>query len=211
MTMQIACRRSTARAGFAFISLVGLVTAVAAAKGMGFLEAAVARRAIGLLIGVMALVIGNFLPKLRPLNSPDGNLAKGMAAERFGGWILVLAGIAYIALFLFAPLDQAGLLSSAIGISALMVIAANWAWLGRGALSRSRLIARKTRGLSEQAEERKLVIWLLFAFAYVFATASAVSLLHNRPWVHDFGSWIVLGFGMMYAVLYGVLESKRGC
>ena len=45
------------------MSLVGILAAVAAAKGMGFLEAGAARRAIGLLIGVMALVVGNFLPK----------------------------------------------------------------------------------------------------------------------------------------------------
>ena len=108
------------------MSLVGILAAVAAAKGMGFLEAGAARRAIGLLIGVMALVIRNFLPKLRPLNSPHANPAKGMAAERSAGWILVLAGTAYIALFLFAQLDQAGRLSSVIGISALVAIAANW-------------------------------------------------------------------------------------
>lgn len=53
------------------------------------------------------------------------------------------------------------------------------------------------------------MIWLLFAFAYVFATASSVSLFYDRPWVHDFGSWIVIGFGMTYAVLKGVLESSR--
>ena len=211
MSMQIPCSRPTARALFAFIGLVGIVTAVAVAKGMGFLEAAAARRAIGLLIGVMALVVGNFLPKLRPLNSPDANPVEGMAAERFAGWILVLAGIAYIALFLFSPLDQAGRFSSVIGICALMAIGANWAWLRRAALWRSRQTAGKTAGLTERAEERKLVVWLLFAFAYVFATASSVSLFHNTPWVHDLGSWIVLGFGTMYAVLYGVLESSRSC
>ena len=210
MNMQIACTRASAKAVFAFISIVGTVTAVAAAKGMGFLEAAATRRAIGLLIGVMALVIGNFLPKLRPLNSPDANPTKEMAAERFAGWILVLAGIAYIALFLFAPLDQAGRLSSVLGIGALVAIATNWAWLGRTALSRSRPLEGKPP-LAEHAEQRKLVIWLLFAFAYVFATASLISLFHDRPWIHDFGSWIVLGFGMMYAVLYGALESKRSC
>jgi hypothetical protein len=207
MNVQIACKRSTARAALAFLALVGIVTALAAAKGMGLLEATTARRAIGLLIGVMALVIGNFLPKLRPLNSPEANPAKGMAAERFAGWILVLAGVAYIVLFLFAPLTQAGRLSSVIGISALMAIAANWTWLGRVALWRSRQFA----GLTGQAQDRKVVIWLLFAFAYVFVTACSVFLFHDQPWVHELGSWIVLGFGMTYAVLYGVLESRRGC
>ena len=211
MKMQNACIRSIPRAAFAFVSLVAILAAVAAAKGMGFFEAAAARRAIGLLIGVMALVIGNFLPKLRPLHSPGANPAKGMAAERSAGWILVLVGAAYIVLFLFVPLDQAGRLSSVIGISAFVAIAANWGWLRRVALFRSRQIAEKTDGLSETAEGRKLAIWLLVAFSYVFATACLVFLFHNRPWVHDLGSWIVLGFGMMYAIVYGVLESKRGC
>ena len=93
MNMQIACTRATAKAVFAFISLVGMVTAIAAAKGMGFLEAAATRRAIGLLIGVMALVIGNFLPKLRPLNSPDANPAKEMEAERLPAGSLYLRGL----------------------------------------------------------------------------------------------------------------------
>ena len=210
MNTQNACIRSIPRAAFAFIGLVGILTAVAGAKGMGFLEAAAARRAIGLLIGVMALVIGNFLPKLRPLHSPGANPAKGMAAERSAGWILVLAGTAYIVLFLFEPLDQAGRLSSAIGIIALVAIAAKWGWLGRVALF-GRQIAEKTDGLSERAEGRRLVVWLLAAFSYVFATACLVFLFPNRPWVHDLGSWIVLGFGIMYAIVYGVLESKRGC
>ena len=211
MNMQIACTRASARAVFAFIGLVGMVTAVAAAKGMGFLEAAATRRAIGLLIGVMALVIGNFLPKLRPLRSPGADRAKWMAAERSAGWILVLAGISFIALFLFAPLEQASRVSSVVGISALVAIAANWTWLRRTALSRSRQITGPTAGLSEQAEERKVVTWLLFAFFYVFATACVVFLFHNKPWIHDFGSWIVLAFGLTYAVLYGVSESKPRC
>jgi len=210
MNTQNACIRSIPRAAFAFIGLVGILTAVAGAKGMGFLEAAAARRAIGLLIGVTALVIGNFLPKLRPLHSPCANPAKGMAAERSAGWILVLAGTAYIVLFLFEPLDQAGRLSSAIGIIALVAIAAKWGWLGRVALF-GRQIAEKTDGLSERAEGRRLVVWLLAAFSYVFATACLVFLFPNRPWVHNLGSWIVLGFGIMYAIVYGVLESKRGC
>ena len=211
MKMQSPCARSMSRAVFGFITLVGITTAVAVAKGMGFIESAGARRAIALLVGVMAVLIGNFVPKMRPLNSPSGSPAKDMAAERSAGWILVLAGISFIALFLFAPLEQASRVSSVVGISALVAIAANWTWLRRTALSRSRQITGPTAGLSEQAEERKVVTWLLFAFFYVFATACVVFLFHNKPWIHDFGSWIVLAFGLTYAVLYGVSESKPRC
>jgi len=210
MNTQTPFTRPVKTAVLSFIGLTAVAMAFAAARKMGVIEPAVATRAIGLVIGLMVVVTGNLLPKMRPLNSPRGNPAKVTAAERFAGWILVLAGIAYLALFLFAPLDQALPVSSIIGMGALVVIAANWMWLARGALFRGRQKAEGTVALSERAaEKRKLVIWLLFAFFYVVATACVAFLFGQKPWVHELALWMVVGFGMIYAALYAVLESKR--
>ena len=61
---------------------------------------------MGLIIGAVIIVMGNFLPKTRPLNAPGVNPpGPAAAAERFAGWTLFVVGIAYIALFALAPLD----------------------------------------------------------------------------------------------------------
>ena len=209
MNKQNACTLSVAKPALAFLGLMGIVTALAAANGMGFVEAAAARRGTGLVIGVMVVLIGNFLPKMRPLNSPGGDAADGIAAERSAGWILVGTGIVYIALFLFAPLEVARPVSSLFGISALVAIALNWGWLLAATLFNRSRVANQRAAFGELSEKRKVVFWLLFAFAYVLGTACVKFLFDSRPWVKDMESWIVLAFGTTYAVIYGILESRR--
>jgi hypothetical protein len=210
MSRQIVFTRPVKAAVLGFLSLAGVLMAIAAAERIGVIEATVSRRAIGLVVGVMSVVIGNFLPKTRPLNVPGGNHAKATAAERLAGWILVLAGIAYIALFAFAPLEQARPISSIIGISAILMIAANWAWLARGAFSRSQQTDQETAALREQgAEKRRLIAFLLFAFFWIFATACAAFLFEDKRWVKGLGLWTTLGFPLFYAGLTAVLDFKR--
>src|SRR5215469_215511 len=102
MNSQTVCSRPVRATVFSFLGLLGVVALFALAKGKGIIEPAVARRAIGLLVGAMIVIVGNLVPKLRPLNSPSSDPAEAGAAERSAGWTLVLAGIVYIALFAFA-------------------------------------------------------------------------------------------------------------
>jgi hypothetical protein len=191
-----------------FLGLLAIIATLAAARGIGFLEADAARRAIGLVIGVMVVVVGNFLPKLRPLGSPGGNSAEATAAERSAGWVLVLAGITYIALFAVAPLDKAALLSSVLGIGALVVIAANWVRLALRTLFVDGKTPKEIAPSRQAWEKRKLAISLLFGFLYVFIGASVAFLLHDKPAARHVASWAILWLGLAYAILYAVLESR---
>lgn len=196
---------------FGFLGFAAAAAALAIAQKLGVIDAAVVKRAMGLIIGVMVVVIGNFLPKIRPLNAPGVNPEKATAvAERFAGWMLVLAGVAYVALFAFAPLEQARSVSSVLGIGAMVLIAANWAWLVRGALFSRRGASDETEDERKYAaRKRRLMVPLLFAFFYAFATACAVFLLHDRRQIEEVTWWMFLGFWMIYAALMVVLEPRR--
>ena len=208
MSTHIVYSRSLKTMMVSFLGFALSAAALAFVQKMGFIEAALAKRAMGLIIGVMVVITGNFLPKTRPLNAPGVNPpGPSAAAERFAGWTLVVVGIAYIALFAFSPLDQARKISSILGIIAMIYVAASWGWMLRGALlgGREETPADKLRA----AEKRRLILPLLFAFFYALATASAVFLLHNRHQIEEVGWWMFLGFWLLYAALMVVLDRKR--
>lgn len=196
-----------------FLSLAAIVIAIAIAKAAGFIEVAVEQRLFGLVIGVMIVVTGNFLPKMRPLNMGRGNPAKTTAAERLAGWVLSLAGLAYIALFVFAPLNQARHISSIIGIVAIVIIALDWTWLARSVLFGGRQPLEGAPGTGRRpARERKTAVWLLVAFFYVLAVACVTFLFYDTPSGHQIGSWSIVVFSSVCAVLYGFLGDKdRSC
>lgn len=191
-----------------FLGFTLAAAALAFAQKMGFIEAPLERRAMGLILGAVIMVTGNFLPKTHPLTAPGVNPpGPAAAAERFAGWTLFVVGIAYIALFAFAPLDQARKISSILGIGAMIYVAASWAWMLRGALlgGQDESLAERQRA----AEKRRLIVPLLFAFFYVLATACVVFLLHNRSQIEEASWWMFLGFWLLYAALMVILDRKR--
>ncbi len=210
MNSQCVLTRSVITTVLGFLGLLAAVALFALAKGHGLVDAAVSRRAIGLLVGLMIVFVGNLVPKLRPLNSPSSDPDKAGAAERSAGWTLVLTGIAYIALFAFAPLDQAARIAPFLGVGAIAVIAVNWTWLARGTLFGRAEPEQALTELSAQAvEKRKVMISLLFGLLYVLAGTWIALLVHDNPWGRELGSWMILVFGTLYAVIYAVVESRR--
>ncbi len=195
---------------YSFLALMVATTALAAVKVWGVIDARTSMRGFGLLIGLMIVVMGNFLPKIRPLRTTDGAQGPAMAAERSAGWILVLAGITYLALFAFAPLELARTVSSIVGICAIVVVAANWAWKSRGMLAGIEARCEDSTALDRQTDQRrKLIANLLFAFLWVLAAACTKFLFGNRPWISDIASWMTVGFSILYAALLVVLDLKR--
>lgn len=195
-----------------FLSLTTIAVAITLARATGLIEVALEQRVLGLVIGAMIAVTGNFLPKMRPLNTARGNRARATAAERLAGWVLLLAGIVYLALFAFAQLDQARRVSSIIGIGAILVIAADWAWLARSVLSSAGKQLEDAPELSRSAmQTRKLAASLLIAFFFVLAVACVTFLFGDTPWGHQIGSWSIVAFSSIYALLYGFLGDKHVC
>ena len=195
--------RSVRPAAIGFLVLTAFAVATALANRAGLLDAFVARRAIGVLVGLMAIVIGNFVPKMRPLGATDRNLATVAASERMAGWILVLIGTTFVGLFTFAPLEEARALSPLVAGGGLVLIAGDWIWAAR--TGRSGSASRRP----DTMERRTVAAWLLFALAFVLITASLKLLTDDAPWVRGLGSWVVVGFTVLYSLFFAVLGRRR--
>ncbi|HVP38631.1 MAG TPA: hypothetical protein VMS93_05540 [Candidatus Saccharimonadales bacterium] len=193
-----------------FLLLTALAVACGFARRAGLLDAATGRRALGVLVGLMAMVTGNFLPKMRPLGAMGGDTGAVAAAERAAGWILVLLGVAYAALFALAPLDLAESLSPFVALGGIGLIAVDWIRVALRPRSRAREGAgtAPTAGQSG-AERRTLAAWLLFALAYVVVAASLKVLSEGRPWARELASWSVIGFTIAYSLLYAVFDFRK--
>lgn len=194
------------RAALSFLGLTAVALAIALAQSADVLEDDMATRAIGLIVGVMIVVTGNLVPKLRPLSTQRRDGAA--VAERFAGWALVLAGLGHVSAFAFEPLDRARFISAVIGIVAIGLIAVNWAEPIQRALSGGYADApHKPRA----AKAQRLTVLLLFAFFYVVATACTTYLFRGEPWFSDLTPWMTGMFIVAYAALSAVLERKRSC
>jgi len=208
MSTQMVCSRPLKTMVLGFLGFTVVAASFAFAQRMGYIEASLEKRLMGLLIGMLVIVTGNFLPKTRPLHAPGVNPpGPAAAAERFAGWTLCVVGMAYVALYVFAPLDEARKISAIIGIGAMIYIAASWAWMLRGAVlgGQEQSLAAEQRA----AEKRRLMVPLLLAFFYLLATACVVSLLHNRHQIEEAWWWMFLGFWLLYAFVMVVLDRKQ--
>jgi dipeptide/tripeptide permease len=183
----------------AFLALTAVATALALSTRYGAIDPGFARRGIGTAIGAIFVVAGNFLPKMRPLNTPS-NPATTTAAERIAGWLLVLVGIADIGLFMFARLDVARSISSIIGIGALAVIALNWAWLARGLMFGRHTPDAQATPQRAPTERRRIMAWLLFAIFYLAVTAWVKVFVSDPAATDRVGVWMLLTFSIVWAL-----------
>jgi hypothetical protein len=211
MNIQAPSIRPILSAVIGFLGITLTVIAIGLADKMGVIDTFVAKRAIGFSIGLMLVVIGNSLPKLRPLHSRRTKVSS-TASERLSGWALVLAGSGWIALFTFAPLNLAKYAAALIGISAISIIALNWALLAR----------RIFFGVQRQNEEpallvttlegpRRMIIYLLFAFFFVVITACVKFIIVEKQLADQLSSRMLFAFGILYAGLFALLEYRHAC
>jgi len=192
---------------FGFLG-AGLVAAVAAMTSrVGVIETDVANRIIGLALGLMIVLIGNSLPKLRPFNRTRGN-TRPATVERFSGWLLVLAGIAWVVLFALAPLDQAKRIAALIGSGALTIVAVSWIWVAVRAYFVRSGEREVTSTVAERTAKWQLTASLLFAFFYVFVVACLKFLVSQAQFANELSIWMLTAFWVLYAVLYALGRGK---
>jgi len=115
----------TARPILRGLALGAAMLAVAAilkfAEHAGFLGPDIAARGIQVVIGLMLAFYANFIPKNLPaLREPARASARIQSALRFGGWAFALAGLAYAAIWAWAPLPTAGDVSVAVVATAMV-------------------------------------------------------------------------------------------
>jgi hypothetical protein len=188
-----------ARAAVAsFLGLTALLMAIVLAHKVGVLELTTTRRAIGVLVGLMALATGNLLPKLRPLSATRDSVAAITAAERTAGWILVLMGLTFVGLFALAPLDTARRLSAFVALGGLAIIQVDWLWV----ILRARLQAEPGGEPARWPSARRTIAaWLAVGLAYVLVTASLKYLFGDARWFADLGAWVLVASTVIYSAL----------
>jgi hypothetical protein len=206
MSTRTAASRPVCSAVLGFLDVTLIALAFALANKIGVIDADVSKRGIGFVIGCMIVVVGNYLPKLRAFTWTGTN-ASSTATERISGWMLVLTGILWIALFAVAPLNQARHAAAMIGMSALAIIAVNWAWHARRAFFSGRKAEQGTTiSYVQTAGKRKIVVYLLFAFFYVLVTSCVKFLFDEKQLADKLTSWMLLAFCLLYAGLFAVME-----
>jgi hypothetical protein len=191
--------KSTRTMVLAFLALTAVATALGLGTRFGAIDPGLARRGIGTAVGAMFIVAGNFLPKMRPLNTA-GDPATTTAAERIAGWLLVLVGVADIGLFMLARLDVARSISSIIGIGAIAVIALNWAWLARGLIFDPHTTDAQATPQRAPTERRRIMAWLLFAIFYLAVTAWVKVFVRDPAATDKAGTWMLLTFSILFAL-----------
>lgn len=109
--------------------ILGSAFALRYAEGTGLIGADGARRAMQVLIGLMLAGYANLMPKqLGPTRGSPRADAAAQAVLRTGGWSLTLAGIAYAALWAFAPLDLADTAGIVVVATALLLTLGYAVW-----------------------------------------------------------------------------------
>lgn len=88
-----------------------------------------ARRAMQVLIGLVLAGYANFMPKqLKQMQESPRAESRAQSVLRVGGWLMVLAGLAYAALWAFAPLAIADGASMAVVAAALIATVGYALW-----------------------------------------------------------------------------------
>jgi len=193
-----------------FLVLTALAVAAGFARRAGLLDLEASRRVLGVVVGLMAAVTGNFLPKMRPVGSAGRSAAAVASAERASGWMLVLLGAAFVAMFLAAPLGTAERVAPFAAIGGLALISANWLRVALGWLLPSETRAAEAASpAADHVTRRTIAIWLVFAVVYLMMIASLIGLADGPRWARQLSSWAAVGFSIAYGLVYAALGFRR--
>jgi hypothetical protein len=89
----------------------------------------VKQRLVGVAFGLIVVGYANAAPKtLTPLARLRCTPAAEQAIRRFVAWALVLGGLAYIAGWMFAPIDRADVIATGLLGTAFVTVVARVAW-----------------------------------------------------------------------------------
>lgn len=171
--------------------LVAIMMAFAVAKKTGLLDPILAKRGAAAMIGLMLVVSGNFVPKLR-LFQPDGGSATPV--DRLAGWVFVISGLAFAAVWLFAPLQDALVASPMIGVAGFLLVLARW--LGWQEKPEHRGLPRMTAGRLTLA---MLLVSILWTFGIFFA---------DTIWGDTVAQWMAISFTLVLLCLAPLFAMK---
>lgn len=188
MTQAVEPRRAVIPLAVGVCTIVGAMLAFGITKKTGILDPDVARRGAATMLGLMLVVTGNYIPKLH-LFRPESVQSGSSAVDRFAGWTFVGAGLAFVAIWLCAPIDKAMLASPMIGVAGFLLVLARWLAWGEQAGGAASILPRPT---PVRAAVFILLVSLLWTFAIFFA---------DSIWGDSVAQWMAMG---LILVLTGI-------
>ena len=185
----------------AIIAVLAAVVAVGIGRRTGVLEPELAKRFGVVVFGFMLAVVGNYIPKfVVPWSTPAT-----VAARRFAGRIFVLAGLAYIPTCLLAPMPQAVVVPSLIGIGAFAVAGINWMRAAGRPPRRHTADGAAADGHTSRAFEiERAAPHILLGLFFVF-----VIFLSGVLWGDAVARWMAVGYCMAAAMAMSFLVAIR--
>lgn len=174
-----------------FLGLFVVVLAMALGKESGLIGHEVAKRGIGVILGLLLIGVGNLLPKFHLFDSPRRDPAQTLASERLAGWVFVVAGAAYAIIWAFVPMPSVIVISSIVGLSSFALVALDWVW---GA-ARSKPSATTRPPTGAAFDKRLLLGTLLLTLAYGMAM-----FLVDNIWGDTVSDWAGLVFTSLLAL-----------
>jgi len=115
----------------ASLLMLGSISATLA-KELEIFDGDLVKRIVGVNIGLMLVVMGNYMPKklTGQSGSCDCGTAKSASIQRHMGWIFVLGGILYATAWIVFDLDRAGIaILFAFPAAIAIIFAARFAYL----------------------------------------------------------------------------------
>jgi hypothetical protein len=116
-------------------ALVGAALIIGASAALSFaspqyISDELARRLVGVMLGLVVVIFANSAPKaLTPFASMNCDPATEQALRRFTAWAIVVGGLGFAAIWMFAPLETVKLLSITFLGSALVLVALRYSWV----------------------------------------------------------------------------------
>jgi hypothetical protein len=170
-----------------------LVMAFGVGKLTGTVDPLIARRGVGAMLGLTLMVTGNFVPKLRLFQSAPG-AGPSDAIDRFAGWTFVLCGLAFAAVFLWAPADLVFVVPPLIVLAGFLAVLARWlSWKGKGP---SPLSLPLTPGRMALAMVLAAILWTCAIF------------LADVIWGDDVPRWMAIGF-LVVLIAFSAFRARR--
>lgn len=191
-----------------FLALCGVALAFGLARMAGLVETGAASRAMGVVVGLMAVVVGNPLPKLRPFRGFGADPSRAAATERSVARALVLAGLALASLHAFSSPELARQATPVLSLGTIALVALDVARLAWGARRRA-----PGAGGPEPSgpAQHTLTTHLLFGLCFVLLSAGLKSLDPDAPWNPRHSSWWLSGWLVAYSVLQFAPAVRRPC
>ncbi|MBL8300784.1 MAG: hypothetical protein JNN30_20785 [Rhodanobacteraceae bacterium] len=184
---------------FGFICLSGGVTAVTQAAQFGAIPATLAPRGVGCLMGLVLLLVGVALLRLRPLLQADGSRSKAALSNRFDATLLIPAGLGYIVLFALGPLELAQWVTPVLALATVLATTLCWTWLLRASL-----LPAPREG---DAAPRKPPVLLYALYLYALGNLALLLWHGETGWAQRAAAWMSVVFWMLYT--YGSVAFIR--